>query len=134
MSSSYRFIQAILGDDIREFDYLVGVEPLAKRRPFWGRIFTTIFNRKDIKTMNVEYTDRGFAHYTPIATQYGHVVRVYESSSAWQPSLWLKIELKEKVGGIDPEEATAHLSLDQARELRDQLDHLITNHYQLQSE
>ncbi len=31
--------------------------------------------------MSYETTDRGFKHYEPIRTDYGHVLVVYESSS-----------------------------------------------------
>jgi hypothetical protein len=78
-------------------------------------------------------TDRGLRHYDPIPTDYGHEVRIYESSSAEAPHLWLSVELTPEGGqhGLLPQEATAHLTLDQARAIRDALDAAIDGHYQL---
>ena len=72
-------------------------------------------------------TDRGFTHADPIpgVAGYGGQVRVYESSGAAAPRLWLMT--------IDGEgnEATIHLELDDARRLLDDINRLADNHYQL---
>lgn len=76
-----------------------------------------------------EVTDRGFKHYKPIATHYGHVVRVYESSKAFSPCLWLSVDGSEAI--TDPkEQVKAHMTLAQAERLRDTLDAAISQHYQ----
>lgn len=80
-----------------------------------------------------EYSDRGFAGWVPIAAQHGHVVEVYESSSAEGPHLWVSVRgechldgpAKPCAGipaGVAPGYNAAHLSMDAARLLRDQLD------------
>jgi hypothetical protein len=63
----------------------------------------------------------------PINPNRGGEVRVYESSAADGPHIWLNVkEPADPVLG----EAHAHLTLEQAKLLRDQLDYLIGNHYQ----
>lgn len=59
------------------------------------------------------YSDRGFAQHQPIpcGTSYGGTVRVYESSSADAPRLWLHAQQE------SGQEATVHLSMDAARVL-----------------
>jgi hypothetical protein len=75
-----------------------------------------------------ELSQRGFKYLAPITCTYGTEVRVYESSAAESPHLW--VALKEtRLEGRG--EAHAHLSFEQARELRDQLDWLLDNHYQV---
>lgn len=75
---------------------------------------------------------RGFAHYNAVPGAYGGGVRVYESSAASGPHIWLAASQPSNLN--DPQsplvEATVHLTLDNARILRDQLTHLIENHYQ----
>ena len=83
----------------------------------------------------VRYTtsERGFRQYEPIQTSYGHEISVYESSAADAPHIWVKIELSERAAarvGLDPQAATAHLTLDQANALRDAIDAAIEGHYQ----
>ena len=45
------------------------------------------------------YSDRGFAQHQPIpaGTAYGGTVRVYESSSALAPRIWLAVEALDDV-------------------------------------
>jgi hypothetical protein len=80
--------------------------------------------------MSFTTSDRGFKQFEPVETQYGHVVRVYESSAAMQPCLWIATELAEARGGIEPEKAHAHCTLEQAGKIRDAIDGCIANHYQ----
>ncbi len=70
-------------------------------------------------------SNRGFDHYPPIDTDYGALVRVYESSAAEAPHCWLSIEEPDDLNHPNMEEthtATAHCSLEQAKMIRDQLD------------
>lgn len=85
--------------------------------------------------MTYHLTERGFKHYEPIATDYGHQIRVYESSAAREPCIWLKLELtaENRTGNLEPEEATAHLTIEQAEQVRDSIDAAIKSHYQLEA-
>jgi hypothetical protein len=78
-----------------------------------------------------EVTGRGFRHYEPIKTDYGHVVRVYESSAAKGPCLWLAVELDQ---GLPMEPGTAHLTLEQATAIRDALSAAIDGHWMTRDE
>lgn len=71
------------------------------------------------------YSDRGFAQHQPIpgGTAYGGTVRVYESSSAAAPRIWMAVE---SLTGA----ATIHLSLDAARALATDLIDLVEHHHQ----
>lgn len=66
-------------------------------------------------------TDRGFTHMEPVTTATNETVRVYESSSATQPRIWLEINGE-----------AAHLSLKQASQIERQLRWLRKHHYQLE--
>ncbi len=78
-------------------------------------------------------TGRGFQRHAPVPSEYGGHVEVYESSAASGPHIWLNVEcpanLNDPAGAF--KEAVAHLTLDNATLLRDQLTQLIENHYQL---
>ena len=81
-----------------------------------------------------ELTDRGFRHYEEIQTSYGHEIRIYESSAASAPHLWLDVSLTAEGAarsGIEVCSATAHCTFDQATQVRDTLDTAMKNHYQL---
>ena len=78
-------------------------------------------------------TDRGFDHMPPIKGNHeGCQVRVYESSSASQPSLWLRAESPANLN--IPEgptvHAVVHLPVDDAWKLAEQIVRLVQNHYQ----
>lgn len=62
-----------------------------------------------------EYSQRGFFHWTPTETSYGHTVFVYESSAATAPHMWLRVL------GPTGDDSAAHLTADQARTVRDQV-------------
>ncbi len=73
-------------------------------------------------------SERGFDRLPEIKTDYGDTVSVYESSAAKGPHLWLRIDRHP----MTPEQikihhdflltgTTAHLSLEQAQEIADQL-------------
>jgi hypothetical protein len=78
-------------------------------------------------------SSRGFRFMDPVPSDYGGEVRVSESSSAMGPHLWLRVtypvDLNEPEG--DMAEGVAHLKLDDAARLRDQLTTLIDHHYQM---
>lgn len=57
----------------------------------------------------------------------GGFTTVYESSAAGGPHIWLNVASGDCYGGT---EGTAHLTLDQARQVPDQLNWLADNHYQ----
>jgi hypothetical protein len=78
-------------------------------------------------------SDRGFRHFDEIPSKCGGGVRTYESSAASGPHVWVSIECPEDLNrplGVFTQ-AVAHLTLDDATRLRDQLTWLIENHYQL---
>lgn len=72
-----------------------------------------------------EKSSRGFEQYGTIQISYGHTVRVYESSAASGPHIWMKTQLAEDQGNMAAEEATAHMDLLQAMTLRGLLDEFI---------
>jgi hypothetical protein len=83
--------------------------------------------------MQPKYSDRGFAFWEPIKASYGAEIDVHESSAAAGPHLWINIEgdchLTDAPprtpgipGGVAKGSAAAHLTMDAARALRDQLD------------
>ena len=81
---------------------------------------------------NVTVTDRGFQHMDPIPGTYGGEVKVYESSAAESPHVWLNTwSFRHPNTQSDPVEATVHLALADAERLRDQLSYLIRTHYQV---
>ena len=92
-------------------------------------------------------SDRGFARLPPVPGAYGGSARVFESSSAEEPSLWLAvtppadahrtlstlpIRHSTELGGFAdpaPPEATLHLRAPQALHLAEQLLLLLRQHY-----
>lgn len=82
--------------------------------------------------VEVKYSSRGFKHFDPVEDTYGGNVRVYESSSACEPHIWLAVE---QAPEITPELGVAHshLTLEQAKQVIAQLQYLIEHHYQLDS-
>lgn len=77
-----------------------------------------------------ELSERGFKQMEPFTCTYGSHVRVYESSSAESPHIWVNIDASPWHTEAKEGEGVAHLSLEQAALLRDQLNFLISNHYQ----
>lgn len=79
-------------------------------------------------------TSRGFLWMDPIPGDYGEVV-VYESSVAFDPHIWLRALMPEDLNaaalGEHTEwvEARVHLSVENARLLRDRIDELLRNHF-----
>jgi hypothetical protein len=85
-----------------------------------------------VEPVVITMSSRGFKRAEPVPSEYGGAVRVYESSSAMAPHLWVAVSCPADLNKPDgPEvEAVAHLTLDNARLLRDQLTYLIEHHYQ----
>lgn len=85
--------------------------------------------------MKHELSSRGFKHMAFVTDSYGGRVKLYESSAADEPHIWIRVEQSHLLTPPDPDDAlvdaAAHLTFDAARELRDQLDWLIDNHYQV---
>lgn len=82
--------------------------------------------------LGVFSSNRGFQQMPPLESLYGGEVRVYESSLATQPAIWLRAwapaNLNEPNG--PKVEVPIHLSAEDAWKLADQLRHLVEHHYQ----
>lgn len=70
-------------------------------------------------------SDRGFQSMPDVVSVYGGA-RIYESSNAAEPCLWVRLEECSGVRGV----AAVEFTLEEAAKLRDQLDYLISSHYQ----
>lgn len=77
-------------------------------------------------------TERGFKRMPDIPSTMGGHIRVYESSAASGPHIWVRTEQPNDLNNrnSDPVEAVVHLPLEAAAQLRDQLSALIDKHYQ----
>ena len=77
-------------------------------------------------------SERGFLYAERVYSEYGGYVRVYESSTASSPHLWVTVLSPVSLNNPDGPtvNAVAHLTLENAGVLRDQLSALIDNHYQ----
>ena len=73
------------------------------------------------------YSVRGFRYYPAITGTYEDAVRVYESSAASGPHVWIAVE----IFGSD-ERLAAHLSVEQAVKFAAQILNCVEGHYQLQ--
>ena len=83
--------------------------------------------------VDVTVTDRGFKHTTPVPSEYGGQIHVYESSAASAPHIWLSLDYPANLNEPNGEmlEGVAHLTLDSVDELIDRLQYLRDNHYQV---
>ena len=70
--------------------------------------------------------ERGFAYYPEIDGTYADMVKVYESSAASRPHMWLHVQDSADFN----EYVTVHLSIENAVKLAEQILHLAANHYQ----
>lgn len=80
-----------------------------------------------------EVTDRGFKRLMPIGGTMGGRIRVYESSNAMRPCVWVATdELDDLSGPVDGPVHTSRieLAIEDIVVLRDQLDWMVRNHYQ----
>jgi hypothetical protein len=66
------------------------------------------------------FSDRGLAYWPLTATDNGERIHVYESSAADSPHIWLGVSVSARAS------AAVHLTPEQARVIRDQLDAAIT--------
>lgn len=78
-------------------------------------------------------SERGFKRHDPIPSEYGGSVRVFESSAAMGPHIWVSVESNQTLGDERTPiiKSVAHITLENAELLRDQLTNLIDNHYQV---
>lgn len=81
--------------------------------------------------LTVTKTDRGFSRLPTIPSVYGGHVAAYESSGASDAYLWLKVRDESDRNG-PATESHAHLTVEDALRVADQLVHLVANHYQFQ--
>ncbi len=90
-----------------------------------------------------QVSDRGFKSYEAIQTDRAQEVRVFESSAAEAPHLWLNVtgdgfpeETPRPCGGtthgVARTSVSAHLTLEQAAAVRDVLNAAIAGHYYLE--
>lgn len=86
------------------------------------------------KQVQPNITSRGFKRFGPISSVYGGHIETYESSAAERPRIWVTTTCPSDLNdqSSTPVEAVAHLDIEDATLLRDQLTYLIENHYQLQ--
>lgn len=77
--------------------------------------------------INENFSDRGFIHLEEIATDYGAIVRIYESSSAEAPKLWMAAEQPPPrySGALEAASVHVHMTIEQAERIRDNLTHMI---------
>ena len=77
---------------------------------------------------------RGFMQYPPVRCTYLSDVTVSESSAASEPHVWLTVSELDDLNNRDPDgprhDANAHLTFEQAEQIRDQLTSVMFNHYQ----
>lgn len=82
--------------------------------------------------VEVTYSERGFAQYEPMVCSYGTTVRLAESSAAFVDRLWLFLDGLTGPGQANhdsaPGESAAHLTYENAVQLRDQLSAWIATH------
>lgn len=78
-----------------------------------------------------ETSNRGFAHMPPIPATYADQpageVRVYESSAAMAPHIWL--DVKERFAGSNSH-TSVQLTVADARKLAEQIVYVCDHHYQ----
>ncbi len=88
----------------------------------------------DSKHLQAEQSDRGFSRLPEIPGAYGGHVRVYESSAARSPHIWLQVDIPaDDAGHSEREKATMHLTAENAIKLAEQLQYLVANHYQVRA-
>lgn len=78
------------------------------------------------------YTDRGFAHLDSVICRDGDLIKVYESSLATEPAVWLQVIENGTPTGEEDVRVVAHCSLDDIRRLMERLQWMLDNHYQVQ--
>ena len=82
----------------------------------------------DMAVVDVTASGRGFEQYgDEVLTSYGHLVKVYESSSAEGPHCWMSVTKGPPVapGDLPACDVAAHLTYEQAVAIRDRLTRFI---------
>lgn len=72
-------------------------------------------------------SDRGFIHWAPVATTYGHEVTVYESSAAEQACMWLSLG-KGQTHDSEDTDRSAHLTYEQALQVHGRIGAWLDRH------
>jgi hypothetical protein len=72
--------------------------------------------------LKIYTTPRGLARMPTISGSSSGIIRVYESSAASEPRIWLQI--------INDDSVHIHLTAEAAWKLAEQIMHLVKNHYQ----
>ena len=75
---------------------------------------------------------RGFKHMPRLDGTYGERVTAYESSAADGPHVWINVYTKKDPGMAHSAaiQAAAHMTVDEAWKLAEQLMYLVNEHYQ----
>ncbi|QWF85761.1 hypothetical protein [Amycolatopsis sp. CA-230715] len=82
--------------------------------------------------LGIEITDRGFRRMRPVKGDYGaETARVYESSDAMAPHVWLHVSGRLNDGSGKDSTIAVHLPLVEAELLGRQLAYLAREHYQV---
>lgn len=99
---------------------------LEKTRPF---ITTTERIRMTQEHLQPHVNDRGFTSMEKIESPYGSTIQAYESSGM-TPAIWVQ-SFQPASNRLDDQDADVMvlLPLEEARQLRDQIDTLIKNHF-----
>jgi hypothetical protein len=90
----------------------------------------------DYDHLRATVTDRGFRHMPIVEGRYGGFARVYESSAASRPHLWLNVNRGRRTDDPGAHEdqnvgnVTLHLDARSALALAEQLLYLLRQHYQ----
>lgn len=80
--------------------------------------------------LTVDVSPRDFVLLPAIPSEYGGEIKVYESSAALAPHVWLSATDTNTGPGGQPVEACIHLTAENAWKLAEQLMSLVQNHYQ----
>lgn len=82
--------------------------------------------------LQISTSDRGFDRLPAIPSEYGGEVRVYESSAAMGPHIWLAAEAPVDLNHPEglTHEVPVHLTVENALKLAEQIQLLCRNHYQ----
>lgn len=79
-----------------------------------------------------EISSRGLKYLPLIEGDRGGYARVYESSAALGPHVWLQVVVPgDEMAAIEAEKATLHLTVEDAQRLSEQLAFIAANHYQV---
>jgi hypothetical protein len=82
--------------------------------------------------IELQHDPRGFKRGREIPSAYGGFIQAYESSAASYPHIWILVQCPQNFNEPNgpTTEAMAHLRIEDAEVLLNQLTYLINNHYQ----